>query len=61
VINVADSRLVKEIYLPDLFSDDTYLLTLSEISRTKLHKKYSQGNNTFIKDGTTPKQENQRA
>jgi hypothetical protein len=48
----------KEIYLPDLFSDDTYLLTLSEISRTKLHKKYSQGNNTFIKDGTTPKQEN---
>jgi hypothetical protein len=48
----------KEIYLPDLFSDDTYLSTLSEISRTKLHKKYSQGNNTFIKDGTTPKQEN---
>jgi hypothetical protein len=32
----------KEISLSDFFSDDTYLSTLSEISRTKLHKKYPQ-------------------
>ncbi|CAB5494314.1 hypothetical protein AZO1586I_207 [Bathymodiolus thermophilus thioautotrophic gill symbiont] len=48
----------KEIYLSDFFSNDTYLSTLSEISRTKLHKKYPQENNIFIEDGTTPKQEN---